>query len=178
MGRCRPHVRCNGATIKQHVTRRREEAREHAKRAITTSRPPTDAGQISFTPDGDQLVVTQKDTNTIDVCKVHRSGRPGAPVANPAAGVTPFGFAFDRRHRLVASNVGGEDSSTATSHRVTAMTPVVLNDADFSDRGGYLFVIGACADTIAAFRLARGGALVPIGRPRVCGRLASGWPAA
>lgn len=80
---------------------------------------PADAGQIGFSPQGDHLIVTQKDTNRIDVFDVDRSGRTGPPVANAAVGVTPFGFAFDRYDHLVVSNAGGgPNGSTATSYGI------------------------------------------------------------
>src|SRR5215216_792015 len=48
--------------------------------------------QISFSQDGDLLVVTEKGTNSIDVYQVE-GGIAGPPVSHPSSGMTPFGFA-------------------------------------------------------------------------------------
>jgi 6-phosphogluconolactonase (cycloisomerase 2 family) len=76
--------------------------------------------QVSFTPSGRQLVVTEKATNTIDVFPVGRDGRAGAPVANPSNGATPFGFAFDEASHLIVSNAAGgaRGASSVSSYRV------------------------------------------------------------
>ena len=50
--------------------------------------------QVSFTPDGKQLLVTEKGTNIIDVFQVRVDGRADGPTAEPSSGRTPFGFAF------------------------------------------------------------------------------------
>ena len=52
-------------------------------------------------------MVTEKNTNLIDVFPVDRHGQAGAPVTNPSNGVTPFGFAQDKRGRLIVSNANG-----------------------------------------------------------------------
>ena len=54
-------------------------------------------GQIAFTPDGSQLLVTTKAAaNTIDVFAINASGGLSAtPVINDDAGAVPFGLAFD-----------------------------------------------------------------------------------
>lgn len=56
----------------------------------------TAVGQIGFSPDGSQLVVTTKAaTSAIDVFSVNEDGTlSAAPVANPATGPVPFAFTF------------------------------------------------------------------------------------
>jgi hypothetical protein len=53
-------------------------------------------GDIAFSPDGGQLLVTTKaNTNAIDVFAIGSSGRPSAtPVVNTEAGDVPFAIAF------------------------------------------------------------------------------------
>jgi 6-phosphogluconolactonase (cycloisomerase 2 family) len=65
-------------------------------------------GQVSFTPDGNQLVVTTKaGSNAIEVFGVGRSGAPARkPVINSKEGSVPFAVAFDRRERLVVAETG------------------------------------------------------------------------
>lgn len=80
----------------------------------------TSPAQISFTPWGDTLVVTEKATQTITTFKVDGDGLPGPALANPSVGATPFGFAFDRfGHLLVTEAAGGApDASSVSSYNL------------------------------------------------------------
>jgi 6-phosphogluconolactonase (cycloisomerase 2 family) len=71
-------------------------------------------GQIGFSPDGRQLLVTTKASeSTIDVFGVRRDGRLSAtPVSNPAATPVPFAFTFAPTGRLVAGEAGASTVST------------------------------------------------------------------
>lgn len=72
--------------------------------------------QISFTPDGNFLLVTEKNTNRIDVFSVDRNGIPSGPQITDAAGLTPFGFAFGKRGQVfVTEAFGGAVDASATS---------------------------------------------------------------
>ena len=73
--------------------------------------------EVSFSPDGRFLAVTEKDTNHIDTYKVLPDGRVSGPVINTSAGATPFGFAFDPAGRLIVSEAG---ASTASSYTLTS----------------------------------------------------------
>src|SRR5215510_11942550 len=50
--------------------------------------------QVSFSPDGGVLVVTEKGTNLIDTFTVNESGVAQPGVSVPSNGGTPFGFVF------------------------------------------------------------------------------------
>lgn len=80
----------------------------------------TGPAQISFTPDGKFLVVTEKATNTIVTYRMGRDGRPGDPVVSPSAGMTPFGFSFDHRGRILTSDAAGGMAglSTVSSYEI------------------------------------------------------------
>lgn len=54
-----------------------------------------DPAQVSFSPNGSLLVVTEKAGNRIDTYTVDDDGLPSAPIDNPSTGMTPFGFAFN-----------------------------------------------------------------------------------
>jgi 6-phosphogluconolactonase len=72
--------------------------------------------QVEFSNDGDVLVVTNKDTNTIDTFVVGADGTPGPAQSQPSEGDTPFGFAFDRRDHLIVSEAfGGAPGASAVS---------------------------------------------------------------
>ena len=76
----------------------------------------TGPAQISFSPDGDVLVVTEKNTNKIVTFVLDRNGRPGPAMAQDSNGQTPFGFAFGKRDQLFVSEAfGGAENASATS---------------------------------------------------------------
>ena len=64
-------------------------------------------GQIGFSSDGNFLVVTEKNTNLIDVYPIDDSGVAQPPTIQASTGQTPFGFAFTSRGRLVVSDAFG-----------------------------------------------------------------------
>jgi len=90
-----------------------------SSRPLSTASP--DPAQIEFTPNGRHLVVTEKATNRIVTYRVGPFGYTGGPNAQPSAGETPFGFAFDRRGLLIVSEAfgGAPDASVLSSYRVT-----------------------------------------------------------
>jgi 6-phosphogluconolactonase (cycloisomerase 2 family) len=71
-------------------------------------------GQVGFSPDGAQLIVTTKaNGNDIDVFAVRANGRLSAkPVVNASADPVPYGFVFDPHGRLVVTEAGDADVST------------------------------------------------------------------
>jgi 6-phosphogluconolactonase len=74
--------------------------------------------QVGFDPSGRRLVVTEKNTNLIDVYSVGNDGYASAPVVNPSAGQTPFGFAFNQQGVLIVSEAfgGAVDASAVSSY--------------------------------------------------------------
>ena len=52
---------------------------------------------MQFSPDGEQVVVTEKATSLIDVYDVEENGTLDGPSISNSAGVTPFGFDFNER---------------------------------------------------------------------------------
>jgi 6-phosphogluconolactonase (cycloisomerase 2 family) len=73
-------------------------------------------GQVLFSPDGAQLLVTTKANGSdIDVFGVHPGGRLSArPVVNSEPGTVPFGITFDAAGHLAVSETG--PSALATFH--------------------------------------------------------------
>lgn len=74
--------------------------------------------QISFTPNGRHLVVTEKATNRILTYRVRLLGRVSNPIVHASEGETPFGFDFTPRGRLIVSEAfgGAADASAASSY--------------------------------------------------------------
>jgi 6-phosphogluconolactonase len=134
----------------------------------------TGAAQISFTPRGDALVVTEKATNQITTFLVDEDGVPGQPVVNPSAGTTPFGFDFDRYgHLLVSEAAGGAtDASSLSSYEIQEDgTLVALASAvpttetaacwvEMSRNGRYAFTTNAGSSSISAFESGHDGSLM------------------
>ncbi len=96
----------------------------------------TGAAQAGFSPDGDVLLVTEKATNRLTSYRVHPDGRLGVPVVTPSAGVTPFGFAFDRRGHALVSEAFGDAPGAST-----------VSSYGFDDRSAVPFVISPVVAT-------------------------------
>jgi 6-phosphogluconolactonase len=87
-----------------------------ARSTIGLSGSGIDPAQVEFTPSGSQIVVTEKNTNQIDVYRVRANGRLSGPSVQASEGETPFGFAFDPSGRLIVSEAfGGAPNASAMS---------------------------------------------------------------
>ena len=86
----------------------------------------TGPAQVSVTPDGGQLVVTEKTTSLVDVIDLDGAGRPTTLVSEPSAGAVPFGFDFDNKGHLLVSEAA---ASTASSYDVTAAGLATISSA-------------------------------------------------
>ena len=76
----------------------------------------TAPAQISFSPDGRLLVVTEKGTNSLVSYVIGDDGLPGDPIVTASEGATPFGFDFGHRGRLFVSEAfGGAFEASAVS---------------------------------------------------------------
>jgi hypothetical protein len=83
-------------------------------------------GQIAFTPDGRQLVVTTKaNGNDIDVYAVDALGAPSAhPAANLEDSDVPFAVSFDAHGHLVVAEAGPNALATFAIHHNGAVTAI------------------------------------------------------
>lgn len=76
----------------------------------------TGAAQVSFSPDGGLLVVTEKATSMIDTFVVQDDGTTMGPNVFASSGQTPFGFDITSNGFLLVSEAfGGEDDLAAAS---------------------------------------------------------------
>lgn len=127
--------------------------------------------QVSFTPDGESLVVAEKVSNTIDVLAVEEDGRLGSSRTTTSTGATPFGFDFDSAGHLVISDaVGGAPGKSAlTSYRVResgALTPIsFVPDLQTAacwvvvDRRGHAFTTNTGSGSVSSYDIAPNGSL-------------------
>jgi 6-phosphogluconolactonase (cycloisomerase 2 family) len=131
----------------------------------------TSPGQVGFTPDGDQLLVTTKASrHTIDVYEVRRDGRLSeTAVQNPSATPVPFAFTFDRRDRLVSGEAATSSVTTYTLRRNgTLADPQSQSDGQVAlcwivEARGFFYVSNTGSNTLSGYRIERGGRPTLIG---------------
>jgi 6-phosphogluconolactonase len=122
--------------------------------------------QIGFTPDGENLVVSEKGSNKIDTYNVDHS-LASAPVVNVSFGPTPYGFGFSDDNHLVISEAA---ISSASSYRVTGKGLKVISGsvADtqaaacwlvVTGNGRYAYTANAASGNISAYRVSKSGKL-------------------
>jgi len=134
----------------------------------------TSAGpaQVSFSPDGSFLVVTEKGTNLIDTYHVMASGLTNGPISNTSNGATPFGFAWGRGSALVVSEAGGgpNGTSAASSYRIsTPSGDLVTVSASVGDTqmaacwavatndGRFVYLSNSADGTLSSYHVGTGG---------------------
>jgi 6-phosphogluconolactonase (cycloisomerase 2 family) len=152
---------------------------------LANDNPPfflTSPGQVGFSPDGSNLLVTTKgSTSSIEVFAVNANGSlSDAPVVNAAATPAPFAFTFDSVGRLVSAEAG-----------VNALTSYTLNsDGTLSNSQtqldgqvaacwvtaarGFVYVANAGSNSISGFTLSASGAPSLIGPTGVVGQTETG----
>jgi DNA-binding beta-propeller fold protein YncE len=87
-----------------------------------TSGPAAAPGQVSFAPDGDQLIVAERGTQLLGVYPVDADGVAGSPSFVPSSGAVPFGFDFDNKGHVIVSEAAGAPGGSAVSSYETAST--------------------------------------------------------
>jgi 6-phosphogluconolactonase (cycloisomerase 2 family) len=138
--------------------------------------------QVEFTPDGDQLVVTEKGTNRILTYDVGRDGRASQPTVRASAGATPFGFAFVRNDVLAVSEAfGGAANASAVStysmhlgsfELVSASVPTTETAACWAvatRNGRFVYVTNTGSGTVSGYSVANDGALALLDADGVTG---------
>src|SRR6185312_6273261 len=79
----------------------------------------TTPGQVGFSADGTQLLVTTKaNTNAVDVFALDRAGAPAAaPVVDSLPGAVPFAFSLDGSRQILLAEAGTDAVVRFTLHR-------------------------------------------------------------
>ncbi len=124
--------------------------------------------QVMFSPDGETLVVTEKNTNLIDTFTINSNGTANGPMTHASSGVVPFGFAFAGRNTLVVSEAA---NSAASSYRETdsgelhVISGSVLNGqvaacwAAVTGNGEFAYTADAHNGEISSYRVSSSGRL-------------------
>ncbi len=71
--------------------------------------------QVGFSPDGEVLVVTEKNTSVIDTFTVDNDGLIDGASSFQSSGQTPFGFAMHGHDLIVSEAFGGAANASAVS---------------------------------------------------------------
>jgi 6-phosphogluconolactonase len=135
--------------------------------AMPLSSPEADPAQISFSPDGRTLVVTERGTDSISSYAVDERGHADGPTTIPSSGATPYGFDFTAAGALVVTEAfGGQVGAAAASSYALAapaqLAPVSGSIADTRSEvcwaavtrdGRYAFVTNFGDGTISSYEI-------------------------
>jgi 6-phosphogluconolactonase (cycloisomerase 2 family) len=128
------------------------------------------AAQVSVTPDGRSLIVSERVAHRLETLPLDALGRPGEPVVTPSSGAVPFGFGITQQGTLIVSEAGASSVSSYRPARdgslraVTASLPVGQGAACWvavSPSGRFAYT-GNAAGSISGFAIGHAGALTPL----------------
>ncbi len=128
-------------------------------------------GQVAFSPDGSQVIVTTKaTTNAIDVFAVRPNGRlSDSPVVNSEPGTVPFAVSFDAAGHLVLAEAGtnalaaftlNPDGTISLIDAVPSGQPATCWIASAQ---GYFFASNAGGPSESGYQAAPNGQLTLVG---------------
>ena len=129
-------------------------------------------GQVAFSPDGRELIVTTKANGSdIDVFGVRAHGRLSArPAVNAEPGAVPFAIAFDPAGHLAIADAGTNAVSTfalGRGGRLTLLHAAATGQAAtcwIASDGGLLFASNAGSATVSRYASGPGGTLTLLGQ--------------
>jgi len=148
----------------------------------------TGPAQVSFSPDGRFLAVTEKATNQIDTWRVGLDGLASDLVVNISEGATPFGFAFGKRDQLFVSEAAGgaSDASSMSSYVlegdgtlqvVNSAVPTTETAACWvvvSSDGRFAYTTNAGSGSVSGYRIAFDGTITLLDSKGVTGKTGKG----
>jgi DNA-binding beta-propeller fold protein YncE len=128
-------------------------------------------GQVAFSPDGSQLIVTTKaNGNDIDVFSVHFGGSLSAsPVVNSEPNTVPFGITFDQAGNLVIAEAGPDALATFTLNangtvsQLDSLGNLQAATCWVAPADGDLFVSNAGSGTVSRYSADASGDLTLLG---------------
>ncbi len=135
------------------------------------SGPKAGPAQISFSPDGESLVVTEKNTGLLDQFSVDEDGTVSEATQVTSNGETPFGFSFTRQGLLIVSEAfGGRDGeSAASSYRLEDDLRLISGSVRdhqtaacwiaVTRNGGYAYTTNTGSGNISGYRVSSCGSL-------------------
>jgi 6-phosphogluconolactonase len=135
-------------------------------------------GSLSFSPDGEFLLVTEKATNNIDAFHVQINGTLAPIVVNPSAGPGAFAVLFAPNGSALVAETGpsgGTDASAISSYTVLAngkLSPVSTSAPTLgaatcwlavTPDGKFVYTSNSATSTVSGFAIGATGALTPVG---------------
>jgi 6-phosphogluconolactonase (cycloisomerase 2 family) len=135
------------------------------------------AASLSFSPDGQFLLVTEKLTNNIDAFHIQIDGTLGPIVINPSAGPGAFSVSFAPNGAALVSETGptgGQNASAISSYAVAANGMLSAISASVPTLGAatcwqavtpdghFVYTSNAGSATISGFSIAASGALTAL----------------
>ena len=129
--------------------------------------------QIGFNTGGDILLVTEKNTNNIDVFTVDDDGIAVGPTVVPSAGQTPFGFAVGKRNQVFVSDAfgGAANAGAVSAYAVSDQGTLQTITAVAADKqtapcwvvltgdGRFAYATNTGSGTVSGYSVAFNGAL-------------------
>src|SRR5262249_25583010 len=133
----------------------------------------TGPAQVSFSTDGDLLIVTERLTSLIDTFVLGDDGLAAGQKTFVSAGATPFGFAMGRRNRLFVSEAaaGAADASSLSSYKLSEDGDLAVLSASVSTKqtaacwaivsknGRYVYTTNTGGGSISGFQVGPDGSL-------------------
>lgn len=135
----------------------------------------TEPSTIAFSPDGSKLVLTERQTNKIDVFTVNPDGSISHPVFNNSAGIEPFGLQFTPSGVLLVTetNGGPPKLGSTSSYTIDDDNSLNLISSTITSAGGatcwvanngaHAWVSNTASSSIGAYTIGINGTLTPIG---------------
>jgi 6-phosphogluconolactonase (cycloisomerase 2 family) len=142
---------------------------------LSNTDPPnflTSPGDIGFSPDGSELIVTTKgSTSSLEVFKVNPHGMlTGRPTVTADPGNVPFSFAFTPSSQLVVAEAGNSTVHTFALGAHGALTSLSASVPDgqtalcwITPVGAYFYVANAGSGTVSAYTVAPDGTPALVG---------------
>jgi len=137
------------------------------------SAPSTDPAQLSWNPKGESLLVTERQTNLIDVFSMDVSTDLATSMTSlPSNGPAPFGFAFLGPQKLVMTETfnGQTDASALSSFTLQAQTLTLIDGSvpttetsacwvAATRNRAYIYTANTGSNSISGFHMKKGGQL-------------------
>ena len=131
----------------------------------------TTPGQVGFSADGRQLLVTTKaNTNSVDVFALDRDGAPAAdPVVNALPGTVPFSFVLHGSNQILLTEAGPNAVATFTVNRDGTLTQTASAATGqaatcwIAAAGDEIYAANAGSSNLSGFRTDANGTLTTAG---------------
>jgi 6-phosphogluconolactonase (cycloisomerase 2 family) len=128
-------------------------------------------GQVAFTPDGSQLLVTTKATgNGVDVFAVRPDGRlSSSPAVNALPGTVPFAVEFGPGGHVVLAEAGTNAVATFRLSPAGALAQLAVADTGqmgtcwIAAAGAYLYASNAGSGSVSGYQAGWSGGLTALG---------------